>query len=175
MTMAEQLQQTTVRVEDQTSPAFSFTTGSKTIDWLVGTPFQVPTGFVTANDNLGGNITGSIIFGNLDLIDENKEEIRPYLTVSDAAGNMCGFINRVFQTPTFSLNGVAIDGYLTDCIGCFRPTNPSISNNLFYEQRIQREVLSSIFSLMNSTSWIQTEWVNRSREGMIEVSVESTP
>ena len=69
----------------------------------MGTPFQVPTGFVTATDNLDGNITGSIIFGNLDLIDENQEGNQTIsLAVSDAAGNMAAdSITVSFQTPTF--------------------------------------------------------------------------
>ena len=68
-----------MRVEDQDPPTFSFTTGTEVIDWLLGTPFQLPTGFVTATDNLDGNITASIIFGDLDLIDENQKETRLYL------------------------------------------------------------------------------------------------
>ena len=163
----------TVRVEDQTSPAFSFTTGSKTIDWLVGTPFQVPTGFVTANDNLDGNITGSIIFGNLDLIDENKEGNQTVsLAVSDAAGNMAADSLTVsFQTPTFSLNGVAIDGYLTGA-SLFSDRQihryPIISS---MEQRIQREVLKLDF-LANEFDLVDTNGnglIDR-EEGMIEVS-----
>ena len=88
MTLADLPQQTYCEGGRPDPPTFSFTTGTEVIDWLLGTPFQLPTGFVTATDNLDGNITASIIFGDLDLIDENQKETRYTLAVSDAAGNM---------------------------------------------------------------------------------------
>ena len=78
-----------VKVEDQNPPNFTYPFGSKTIDWVVGTPFVIPAGFVTANDNLDGNLTDDIIFGNLDQLDvdlEGKQTIS--IAVSDQAGNM---------------------------------------------------------------------------------------
>ena len=159
--------------EDQDPPTFSFTTGTEVIDWLLGTPFQLPTGFVTATDNLDGNITASIIFGDLDLIDENQEGNQTIpLAVSDAAGNMAAdSITVSFQQPSFSLNGVAIDGYLNGASVVFRPTNPSMSNNLFYgttdsQGGFKLDFLANEFALVdtNGNGLIDPE------EGMIEVS-----
>ena len=68
-----------VKVEDQNPPNFIYPFGSKTIDWVVGTPFVIPAGFVTANDNLDGNLTDAIvIFGNLDQLDVDLEEIKQF-------------------------------------------------------------------------------------------------
>ena len=163
----------TIRVGDQVPPQFSFSTGSKVIEWFLGTPFQLSSGFVTASDNVDGNITGSIVFADLDIIDENVDGNQTIsLEVSDAAGNtVADSITVSFQSPSFSLNGVAIDGYLSGASVVFRPTNPSISNNLFFgttdsQGGFKMDFLASEFALVdtNGNGLIDPE------EGMIEVS-----
>ena len=74
-----------------------------------------------------------------------------------------------FQQPSLALNGVAIDGYLNGASVVFRPTNPSMSNNLFYgttdsQGGFKLDFLANEFALVdtNGNGLIDPE------EGMIE-------
>ena len=68
-----------------------------------------------------------------------RKETRLYLWQFQMSGNMAAdSITVSFQQPSFSLNGVAIDGYLNGASVVFRPTNPSMPNNLFMELLIHK-------------------------------------
>jgi hypothetical protein len=163
----------TVRVEDQSGPVFEYSTGSKVISWLMETPFGVPPGYILANDNVDGNLTSSINYINLDLIDENQEGNQTLqIEVSDLAGNIStDEITISFEYPLVSLAGVAIDGYLNGASVVFRPSSPLMSDNPFYgttdsEGGFSLPFLTSEFELMdlNQNGLLDPE------EGMIEIS-----
>ncbi len=123
-----------VSVEDQSPPTYEFTSGTKLINWIVGTPFVVPSGFILATDNVDGNLTSSIVFKNLNLIDESQEGNQTLnVEVSDSSGNIStDQIKISFQYPLISLSGVAIDGYLNGASVIFKPTSPLLSDSPFY-------------------------------------------
>ena len=163
----------TVKVEDQIAPVFEYSTGSKVINWLVGTSFGVPPGYILANDSVDGNLTSSINYINLDLIDENQEGNQTLqVEVSDLAGNIStDEITISFEYPSISLAGVAIDGYLNGATVLFRPSSPLMSGNLFYgttdsDGNFSIPFLASEFELMdlNQNGMLDPE------EGMIEIS-----
>jgi hypothetical protein len=163
----------TVEVQDQQPPTIQFSTGVNSIDWFVGTPFQVPTGFVSAFDNVDGNVTSSIVFTNLSEIDENLEGNQTLsIEASDSNGNVAvDEITISFQYPYYAIQGVAIDGYLTGASVIFKPASPLLSGSVFQgftdtEGRFKFDFLAEEFELIDTN---QNDQIDPD-EGVIEVS-----
>ena len=163
----------TVKVQDQKPPAIQFSTGSNNIDWFVGTSFQVPAGFVSAFDNVDGNVTSSIVFTNLSEIDENLEGNQTLsIEASDSNGNVAvDEITISFQYPFYSIQGLAIDGYLAGASVLFKPASPLLSGSVFQgftdtEGKFKFDFLAEEFELIDTNQNGQID----PDEGVIEVS-----
>jgi hypothetical protein len=121
----------TIEVADLSPPVIRFYEDEPTISWLLGQPFTLPENYVTASDNVDGDMTAQIEVSGLDQLDENTESNQTiYFSASDLAGNRVEnqALTISFQPSTFTLSGLAIDGYLSGSLVEFKATNSEASN-----------------------------------------------
>ena len=97
---------------DVTKPIISLSNNGP-IYILKGTSYTLPT--VTALDNEDGVLTSSVSIAGESMVDLNKTGTYSInYSVSDAAGNIANAtLNLIVEDFAFTLNGKAIDGYLT--------------------------------------------------------------
>ena len=116
---------------DLSPPTIHFFEDDTTISWLIGVPFVLPENYVTATDNVDGDLTAEVEISGLGLLDETVESNQTILfAVADAAGNRVEnqALTISFQQSAFNIGGVAIDGYLSGSLVEFFPTDPSLNH-----------------------------------------------
>ena len=106
------MQDLIVTAIDVTKPIISLSNNGP-IYILKGTSYTLPT--VTALDNEDGVLTSSVSIAGESMVDLNKTGTYSInYSVSDAAGNIANAtLNLIVEDFAFTLNGKAIDGYLT--------------------------------------------------------------
>ena len=78
----------TINVSDLSPPTIQFYNNDSSISWLLGVPFTLPDNYVTASDNVDGDLSAQVEVSGLDLLDETVESNQTILfAVTDAAGN----------------------------------------------------------------------------------------
>ena len=120
----------TIRVADLSPPTLHFHKDAASISWLLGVPFQLPENYVTATDNVDGDLSAKIEVTGMNLLDENTESNQTiYFAVTDTAGNRVENqpLTISFEKSAYKIAGVAIDGYLSGSSVEFFPTDPSLN------------------------------------------------
>ena len=120
-----------IEVADLSPPVIRFFEDDPSISWLLGQPFNLPENYVTALDNVDGDLTAQIVVSGLDQLDENTESNQTiYFSVTDLAGNRVDnqALTISFQPSTFTIAGLAIDGYLSGSLVEFKAANSEASN-----------------------------------------------
>jgi hypothetical protein len=120
-----------VQVTDQTPPTILFSKDGA-INYLLGVPFELPPNYFSAGDNVDGNLTSSVQVIGIQSLDINSTLSQSItIQVTDAAGNLVSEnVEVIFEEPTFTLTGLAIDGYLSGSNVTFIPTATGVDQSL---------------------------------------------
>jgi hypothetical protein len=120
-----------INVTDLSPPTVQFYNDDSSISWLLGVPFVLPENYVTATDNVDGDLSDQIEVSGINLLDENIESNQTvYFAVTDSSGNRVENqpLTISFEQPSFSIAGVAIDGYLSGSSVEFIPADPNLNH-----------------------------------------------
>ena len=121
----------TIDVADLSPPTIHFFQGDSTISWPLGEPFVLPDNYVSATDNVDGDLSALLEITGLDLLDAEEESNQTiFFAVTDAAGNRVEnqALTISFEQPFFTVAGVAIDGYLSGSSVEFIPADPNLNH-----------------------------------------------
>ena len=135
-----------VQVADKASPEISFS-DEEPINYLLGLPFVMPENFYSASDEVDGNLTSSVQISGIDLLDPNSTLLQTItLSVTDSSGNLASRDLKIqYEEPTFTLSGMAIDGYLKGSSVSFIPTAEGVDQSLLLATTDQNGVFNIKF------------------------------
>ena len=120
-----------IQISDQTAPVISFSDDGP-INYLLGLPFLMPENYITAIDDVDGNVTLSVQIDGIESLDPNSTLIQTItVNVTDSTGNLSSENLEIqFEEPTFTLSGLAIDGYLQGSSVSFIPAAEGVDQSL---------------------------------------------
>ena len=93
-----------IQISDQTAPVISFSDDGP-INYLLGLPFLMPENYITAIDDVDGNVTLSVQIDGIESFDPNSTLIQTItVNVTDSSGNLSSENLEIqFEEPTFTL------------------------------------------------------------------------